>query len=423
MSKFFDKVLNATTAIINAPGDILNTIADGLAFSGHSSSRFYSTGNAEAQHQENQRQHYSREFHWHLKSERKDDALAMLAKRLDPESEMFNFHLYDSEQGTSHFHRQPTLALAAKQNMLPVMRELINVHGLSPNSQWWSTADMGGKSALHVAIINGDIAAAQELIAFGADPGAVCKNPLKELSQGTQQNRLSAVDIALQLGDEKMIDCLLKAGVDLEKPNDDGYTPLAIARAINHEGAESILRKHGIEESVESLRGNSSLLFAAVKHGNIEEVKKRVDAGVDVNELNSRGWTPLMLAASCGHGEIVDLLIKAKADPNIVATEFRSKVRAIDLALQPIHVSPKYRGEADYQSRRNREYNEKLSPQVEIVKSLLRAGSEEPSNMPHYPRAVVQAVREVRPEIDMRKEKILLGYELLDELGGGNQEC
>lgn len=421
MSKFLDKLWNTTAAIITAPADIINTLADGLAYKGHHGSRFYQQGKAEQQYEENQRQHYSREFHWHLKSERKDEALSMLAQRLDPQSKMFNFHLYDSEE-SAPFNGQPTLVLAAKQSMLPVMRELINVHGIRPQPQWWFKGDMQGKNALHVAVINNDIAVAQELISFGADSSSVCLHEVKTKNEGIQKKRLSVVDIALQSGNEKMIDALLVAGIDLNKPNDDGYTPLAIARALNHDVAQGILKKHGIEESLESLKGDTSLLFAAIKHGNIDEVKKRIDAGVDVNSVNSKGWTPLMVAAAGGYGKIVDILIEAKADPNIVATEFNSKVRAIDLALQPIHVTPKQFREVNYHSRRALEYDAKLSPQVEIVKSLLRAGSEEPGNMPYHPQKVLQAVRESRPEIDMRKSKYDLGYDLLKEfegLGGG----
>lgn len=245
MPKFLTKVMNAASAIISAPADILNTIADGLAFSGHQGSRFYSTKRADNQHEENQRRHYSREFQEPLPAERKDEALSMMVQRED-----------------------------------------------------------------------------------------------------------------------------------------------------------------------------TSLLFAAVEHGDFDEVKKMIDAGVDVNQMNPKGRTPLMWAAYYGHDKIVELLLEAKADPNIVATEFRSGARAIDLAIRPIHLSPKRRGEVNYEDRRQSEYDSKLSPQLKIVQSLLKAGSEEPENMPYHPAKIVQAVREARPEIDMRKSKRDLGYELLAEFEG-----
>ena len=57
-------------------------------------------------------------------------------------------------------------------------------------------------------------------------------------------------------------------------------------------------------------------IHEAAGTGNIEAVKKHLDAGTDVNAKNSRNWPPLHLAVSGGHKEIVELLIAKGADIN-----------------------------------------------------------------------------------------------------------
>ena len=58
------------------------------------------------------------------------------------------------------------------------------------------------------------------------------------------------------------------------------------------------------------------LLIEAAAKGNIEAVKQHLAAGVDVNAKEEDGSTPLHQAASEGHKEIAELLIKEGADVN-----------------------------------------------------------------------------------------------------------
>ena len=58
-------------------------------------------------------------------------------------------------------------------------------------------------------------------------------------------------------------------------------------------------------------------IHEAAKEGNIEAVKKHLDAGTDVNAKDQNSATPLHLAAVMGHKEIAELLIAAGADMNV----------------------------------------------------------------------------------------------------------
>lgn len=50
------------------------------------------------------------------------------------------------------------------------------------------------------------------------------------------------------------------------------------------------------------------LFFNAIKANDIEEVKRLIASGVDVNAKDDDGNTPLILAVTCGYTEIVGLL-------------------------------------------------------------------------------------------------------------------
>ena len=54
----------------------------------------------------------------------------------------------------------------------------------------------------------------------------------------------------------------------------------------------------------------------AAHTGNIEVVKKHLDAGTDVNAKDEDGYTPLYAVAGGGHKEIAELLIAKGADVN-----------------------------------------------------------------------------------------------------------
>ena len=71
----------------------------------------------------------------------------------------------------------------------------------------------------------------------------------------------------------------------------------------------------------------------AAHTGNIEAVKKHLDAGTDVNakEEDGVGETPLHWAASLGHKEIVELLIAKGADVNAQSVILGTP---LDLAIQ-----------------------------------------------------------------------------------------
>ncbi len=57
-------------------------------------------------------------------------------------------------------------------------------------------------------------------------------------------------------------------------------------------------------------------IFEAAQSGDLEELKKLIKDGADVNAKNNYGWTALIYAAGNGHKDCVAALIAAGADVN-----------------------------------------------------------------------------------------------------------
>ncbi|CAE7349754.1 mask [Symbiodinium sp. CCMP2592] len=55
-------------------------------------------------------------------------------------------------------------------------------------------------------------------------------------------------------------------------------------------------------------------LQEAARHGDLRAVEKALSAPADPNQADEHGWTPLIMAAHAGHGEVLRLLHRASAN-------------------------------------------------------------------------------------------------------------
>ena len=61
---------------------------------------------------------------------------------------------------------------------------------------------------------------------------------------------------------------------------------------------------------------NTNALYDASRRNNIEEVKRLIDAGIDINQGDNSRFTPLSFAILNRRTEIAKMLIDAGADVN-----------------------------------------------------------------------------------------------------------
>jgi len=88
--------------------------------------------------------------------------------------------------------------------------------------------------------------------------------------------------------------------------------------------------RDGSSVDTTNVNGWSAAIFA-VTSGHIRALHAVINAGIDLNQANNEGKTPLMYAAQQGDKEIVEVLLAGNADPSHETAE---GVSAYDLAIE-----------------------------------------------------------------------------------------
>lgn len=122
----------------------------------------------------------------------------------------------------------------------------------------------------------------------------------------------------IQAGDTRAALELLRAGTDVNAPQNDGTTPLHWAvYQVDEALVSELLRREANPNTINNF--GSAPLSEAARLANQKMVEMLLDAGANPQVANADGQTPLMLAALNGSVEIVRALVKKGADVN--ATE------------------------------------------------------------------------------------------------------
>ncbi len=183
----------------------------------------------------------------------------------------------------------------------------------------------------------------------------------------------TALGLAAESGAVEIVQMLLPRGVDLNAPvGRDGWTALLSAIEHGHRAVVQLLVAAGANVNVWS-RGETPILLAAkcedreIYHylyplvnttirlcadrdgeqllqatrkrriraqnrpvekfiematiGNIDEVNRAIEIGIEIDELGAKGHTALMAAAYYGHRSVVNILLAAGADPNLLSDD------------------------------------------------------------------------------------------------------
>ncbi|KAI8156328.1 putative ankyrin repeat protein [Colletotrichum sp. SAR 10_70] len=190
-----------------------------------------------------------------------------------------------------------------------------------------------GETPLTIAMHLGCYEAAQFLIEIGANvdhaaPGAeriICQS-LKAgntriamaLVRGgadlttplRRETSMTPIHQAAHLGQNDVIATMIKAGVDLDTRTWPGYTPLFFAAEAGHVATVRLLLAGGAHLRERS-KSCGNLLFVSTAHPAM--MKFLIELGLDPNERDHHGATPLHYAALNGHATTVKLLLQRGA--------------------------------------------------------------------------------------------------------------
>ena len=200
--------------------------------------------------------------------------------------------------------------------------------------------------AIYDAVQKGDVEAAKQAIADGADVNAKSKfgrTPLHSL-------------LAADRGRKEIVELLIAEGADVHAKDHEGRTPLDMVdeRVLPYEGESqldvdrrretaNLIRKQGAktekvpevasrpsrqqrsdkEKALELLLGTNSTItekdeafLSAAKKGKLDEVKSLLAEGVDVDCSDAFSCTGLFWASANNHKSIVEFLIEKGANLN-----------------------------------------------------------------------------------------------------------
>ena len=117
-------------------------------------------------------------------------------------------------------------------------------------------------------------------------------------------------------GDIGKIKNHLRLHKNVDEQNKAGLSALHVAIKMGDLKIAQLLLDHGADINAQDFRGNTPLILA-IKKKNLELVTFVVMRKADVNLANNDGITPLHQAAFIENEKIVDFLLKAHADPNL----------------------------------------------------------------------------------------------------------
>ena len=162
----------------------------------------------------------------------------------------------------------------------------------------------GGYTALHAAVLRGDVDLVKALLAHGADPNA-------RLAKGTPMFRngndysfnesLTAATpffLAAKYAEAGIMRALASAGADTASPIRDGTTPLMAAAGLGWNNAENRRGQPVADDT--AFRDEASALAA---------VKLAVELGADVNAVNQVGNAAIHAAVPKGFHTVIQYLV------------------------------------------------------------------------------------------------------------------
>jgi ankyrin repeat protein len=172
-----------------------------------------------------------------------------------------------------------------------------------------NTRNVEGRTPVYqAASLGGGLPVLRVLLEHGGNPGTAILNGQTPLA------------VASIRADVEAMRLLIDKGADVNAKNGAGATALMAAATNGSDAAVRLLLDRGAEAKVATKLGETALGNAATA-GNLETVALLIERGAEIDARNSRGYSPLMLAAASDaiNAGIVRLFLSKGADTSLSA--------------------------------------------------------------------------------------------------------
>ena len=206
------------------------------------------------------------------------------------------------------------LSLGVRTQNLDLIRALVEAGADvdKPNSS--------GQSALQIAVQEGWVEVAAELVRLGADPNLVPQKKKHETVSNYSPMQWAAME-----GNKKMLAALKSAAPGAKTDKKLLATQLCGAAAAGDLAeVKRLVEKEDVGVDARDARDATPLVSAAAA-GKAKVVRFLLDRGADVNLVGGKrsdGHSPLIAAALSGNVDVVRLLVEAGADPHYAPPQF-----------------------------------------------------------------------------------------------------
>ena len=247
-------------------------------------------------------------------------------------------YLVNSGKKISLSSYNEALFFAVKNNNPKMVNLLLpKISYIDENLHILSTAVSNNNVEITRALISKGLRATDYSLCMSTDNPEILK--LLEYCESTP------LHIAVLKKDTEKVKELVESGFDVNKTDSFGNTPLCLAAARNDSVLVSLLLKYGADPkdgctdpnykylcatpcdltndyTIRKMLGFcGKALFFAVERGDLNEVKRLVSNGADVNQVDNYCTTPLFYAVSSGYTKIVKYLVDKGANVNFVAED------------------------------------------------------------------------------------------------------
>ena len=248
-----------------------------------------------------------------------------IAKQLLESASKYNIDLTNKLDN----RKTPPLSIASGTGSMTIAELLLN------NGARVGQVDDDGETPLLMAASQGHALIVKLLLDRGAPVNNVDSQGFTALSYAVFRGHVKIVQLLLDNGAEdigddpvllhtavngyaEIMELLLEHGVQVDRANTEGETPLLFAAHLGHINLVRMLLDKGAQADKANKTGEAPLLVA-IASGHTEIAQLLINFGAQVNQASADGSTPLLFAAYEGHISMVQLLLNHGAQVNQAA--------------------------------------------------------------------------------------------------------